>query len=74
MNFYILQGFTVTGSTNVASQVIQKNDMTKIVHIRLGHMSERGIQILSKQDLLCGHQVKNLNFFVTLCVQETSLY
>ncbi|KAL9293531.1 putative RNA-directed DNA polymerase [Arabidopsis thaliana] len=59
---YILQGFTVTGTSNVASAEIHKEDMTKLWHMRLVHMSERGMQILSKEDLLCGHEVKSLEF------------
>ncbi|KAL1208699.1 Retrovirus-related Pol polyprotein from transposon TNT 1-94 [Cardamine amara subsp. amara] len=59
---YILQGSTVSGSVNVASAEIHKEDMTKLWHMRLGHMSERGMQILSKENLLCGHEVKSLEF------------
>ncbi|WOG92415.1 hypothetical protein DCAR_0311681 [Daucus carota subsp. sativus] len=36
--------------------------MTKLWHMKLGHMSERGMQILSKTDLLCGHKVTGLEF------------
>ncbi|KAG7558728.1 Integrase catalytic core [Arabidopsis thaliana x Arabidopsis arenosa] len=57
---YILQGFTVIGSTNVASAEVHKEDMTKLYHMRLGHMSERGMQILSKEDLLCSQKIKRL--------------
>ncbi|KAL1223474.1 Retrovirus-related Pol polyprotein from transposon TNT 1-94 [Cardamine amara subsp. amara] len=40
---YILQGSTISGSVNVASAEIHKQDMTKLWHMRLGHMSERGM-------------------------------
>lgn len=58
----VLQGSTVTGSANFPSPEINKEDMTKLWHMRLGHMSERRMQILSKEDLLCGHEVKSLEF------------
>ena len=59
---YFLQGSTVTGSAHVASSEFHQKDMTKLWHIRLGHMGERGMQILSKEDLLAGHKVKSLEF------------
>lgn len=59
---YILQGSTLSGSAAVASSEVHKDDMTKLWHMRLGHMSERGMQILSKNDLLGGHKVKDLSF------------
>jgi len=57
---YILHGFTVTVSANVASAEIHKEDMTKLWHMRLGHMSERGMQILSQEDLKCCQKIKRL--------------
>ncbi|KAJ4703438.1 Retrovirus-related Pol polyprotein from transposon TNT 1-94 [Melia azedarach] len=59
---YFLQGSTLSSSVAVASSEIDKNNMTKLWHMRLGHMSARGMQILSKWDLLCGHKVKDLEF------------
>ena len=59
---YYLQGSTVTGSANVASSVVHQDDLTRLWHMRLGHMGERGLQILSKEDLLGGHKIKNLEF------------
>ena len=49
---YLLKGTTVTGSANVASPEIPEEDMTKLWHMRLGHMGDREMQHLSKQDLL----------------------
>lgn len=48
----LLKGTTITGSANVASPEIPEKDMTKLWHMRLGHMGERGMQHLSKQDML----------------------
>ncbi|CAM8961498.1 unnamed protein product [Rhodiola kirilowii] len=59
---YLLQGSTLTGYAAVASSEAHKEDMTKLWHMRLGHMSERGMQILSKRDLLGGYGIKNLDF------------
>ena len=50
---YFLQGSTVTGSTHVASSEVHQEDMTKLWHMRLGHMGERGMQILSKEGSSC---------------------
>ena len=36
--------------------------MNKLWHMRLGHISDRGKQILSKADLLGGPKVTNLEF------------
>ncbi|KAJ4728619.1 Retrovirus-related Pol polyprotein from transposon TNT 1-94 [Melia azedarach] len=60
---YFLQGSTLSSSVAVASSEIDKDNMTKLWHMRLGHMSARGMQILSKGDLLCGHPVKDLEFY-----------
>ncbi|KAJ4717199.1 Retrovirus-related Pol polyprotein from transposon TNT 1-94 [Melia azedarach] len=59
---YFLQGSTLLSSVAVASSEIDKDNMTKLWHMRLGHMSARGMQILSKGDLLCGHKIKDLEF------------
>ncbi|KAK1384499.1 hypothetical protein POM88_022234 [Heracleum sosnowskyi] len=59
---YLLQGSTLSGSVDVASSEIDKENMTRLWHMRLGFMSIRGMQILSKADLLCGHKVTCLEF------------
>ncbi|KAJ4721050.1 Retrovirus-related Pol polyprotein from transposon TNT 1-94 [Melia azedarach] len=59
---YFLQGSTLSSSVAIASSEIDKDNMTKLWHMRLGHMSARGMQILSKGDLLCGHKIKDLEF------------
>ena len=53
----------MTGSAAVASSSeIHKEELTKLWHMRLRHMGERGMQILSKRDFLCGHKVHDLEF------------
>jgi len=37
--------------------------MTKLWHIKLGRMSEKGMQILAKDDHLYGHKIKDLGFY-----------
>jgi len=56
--FYIFQGNTVTGDAAVSISEDPDLDTT----MRLGHMSERGLHVLSKQDLLCGQKTGKLNF------------
>ncbi|KAG8474588.1 hypothetical protein CXB51_031227 [Gossypium anomalum] len=41
---YVLQGSTVTGDAVVASSSLSDDDITKLWHMRLGHMSENGMQ------------------------------
>jgi len=67
---YILQGTTLSASAAVASSEVHKDDMTKLWHMRLGHMSERGMQTLAKSDLLCGHKVVTDLGFCEHCVFE----
>ncbi|KAK3038286.1 hypothetical protein RJ639_029874 [Escallonia herrerae] len=48
-SLYLLQGSTVIGAAAVASSSDIDSDTTKLWHMRLGHMSERGMDVLSKQ-------------------------
>ncbi|KAG8472343.1 hypothetical protein CXB51_034269 [Gossypium anomalum] len=59
---YVLQGSTVTGDATVASSSLSDDDITKIWHMRLGHMSENGMAKLSKRGLLDGQGIYKLNF------------
>jgi len=62
-NLYFLQGSTVTSSVSVASSDPTSDvDVTKLWHMRLGHMSERGMTILCKRGLLCGQCTSSLEF------------
>ncbi|KAJ0097195.1 hypothetical protein Patl1_27299 [Pistacia atlantica] len=58
---YFLQGSTVIGSTTVINSS-SDSDNTKLWHMRLGHMSEKGMAALSKRGLLCGQQIGKLEF------------
>ncbi|GAV82844.1 LOW QUALITY PROTEIN: gag_pre-integrs domain-containing protein, partial [Cephalotus follicularis] len=59
-SLYKLQGSTVIGSVTVSSSV-SDSDGTKLWHMRLGRISERGMHNLSKRGLL-GVTTKKLDF------------
>ncbi|KAG8480615.1 hypothetical protein CXB51_024767 [Gossypium anomalum] len=55
-------GSTVTGDAAVASSSLSDDDITKLWHMRLGHMSENSMVELSKRGLLDGQGICKLNF------------
>ncbi|PKU72470.1 Retrovirus-related Pol polyprotein from transposon TNT 1-94 [Dendrobium catenatum] len=60
-NLYVLEGHTMKKSaTNITSVPV---DSTKLWHLRLGHVSQKGLEELSKQGLLRGDTVHNLEFY-----------
>ncbi|KAG8480706.1 hypothetical protein CXB51_025391 [Gossypium anomalum] len=62
---YILQGSIITGDTAVASSSLSDDDITKLWHMSLGHMSENGMVELSKRGLLDGQGICKLNIYDT---------
>lgn len=60
-SLYVLQGTAVTGSTAVSSSM-PENDVTKLWHMRLGHMSEKGMHLLSNQGRLGKQGISKLEF------------
>lgn len=54
---YILEGSTVVGTVSSAN-----SDNIHLWHIILGHISERWLNELVKQELLCGDKVHKLSF------------
>jgi len=46
---YLLQGSTIVGAATVSSSLDHELDTTRLWHMRLGHMSEVGMIILSKR-------------------------
>ena len=52
---YVLQGSVITGEAATASGS-DDQDLTQLWHLRLGHMSEKGLSILGKQNLLSGYK------------------
>lgn len=61
-SLYVLQGTTVSGGAAVSTTSMSDSEVTKLWHMRLGHMSERGLTILSKRGLLCGQRTSNVDF------------
>ena len=64
-NLYILQGTTCVedGLVAVASRSNKSiPDLTQLWHMRLGHMSEKGMMILQKQQLLGNQKLDELKF------------
>jgi len=59
---YILQGSTVTDDAAVSMSEDPDLDTTRLWYMRLRHMSERGLHVLSKQGLLCGQKTGKLDF------------
>ncbi|KAG8489524.1 hypothetical protein CXB51_017540 [Gossypium anomalum] len=59
---YVLQGSTVIGDAAVASSSLSDDNITKLWHMRLGHMSENGMTELSKRGLLDGQGICKLKF------------
>ncbi|KAG8473168.1 hypothetical protein CXB51_035114 [Gossypium anomalum] len=57
-----IKGSTVTGDAAVASSSLLDDDITKLWHMRLGHMSENDMVELSKRGLLDGQGICKLNF------------
>ncbi|KAG8473176.1 hypothetical protein CXB51_035117 [Gossypium anomalum] len=59
---YVLKGSTVTGHTAVAYSSLSNDDITKLWHMRLGHMSENDMVELSKIRLIDGQGICKLIF------------
>ena len=51
-NMYFLEGNSVKGTVVVSQSLDRFVDKTELWHRRLGHMSEKGLSVLSKQGLL----------------------
>ena len=60
-SLYVLQGSVVTSSV-AASSSLSDSDVTKLWHMRLGHMSEKGMHLLSKQGSLGKYGIGKLEF------------
>lgn len=64
---YYLQASVVEGEAIVASGSSNLNQ-SQLWHLRLGHMSDKGLSLLSKQNLLDGYKNKALNFVNIVCL------
>nr|KYP63829.1 Retrovirus-related Pol polyprotein from transposon TNT 1-94 [Cajanus cajan] len=59
---YVMLGNSFQGTVSISHSLEQHVDNTKLWHCRLGHMSERGLAVLSKQGLLGGAVTGKLKF------------
>ena len=57
---YLLDGVAIIGTAAVVAPKIL--DKTTLWHMRLAHVSEKGLMELSKQRLLCGDKLDQLSF------------
>ncbi|CAK8537367.1 unnamed protein product [Lathyrus sativus] len=69
--FYVLQGSTITSTTVVSSSMSDSYE-TILWHMSLGHISEKGLAMLSKRGLLSSQSTSKLEFydFNKLCKDE----
>ncbi|GJR91260.1 retrovirus-related pol polyprotein from transposon TNT 1-94 [Tanacetum coccineum] len=70
-SLYIFQGETITCSAYVSCSEESNSDLMMLWHMRLGHMSEKCIVILSKRGLLDNQKVVNLEFCEHCVIRET---
>ena len=56
---YLLQGVTVGGETCVDVDSSRDLDATRLWHLRLGHVSERSLDILRKREMIDGESFNN---------------
>ncbi|KAG8489499.1 hypothetical protein CXB51_017516 [Gossypium anomalum] len=61
---YTVKGSTVTGDVAVASSSLLDDDITKLWHMRLGHMSENEMVELRERELLDGER---WSIFILIC-------
>ena len=59
---YILEGSTIIGFVNASKVQLSKDDNEKLWHMRLGHISARGLEMLSNRNLLNGEKINTLEF------------
>lgn len=54
---YILEAETIVGYADPTSEQMDK---TRLWHLRLGDVSGQGLTELNKQNVLCGHKMREL--------------
>ena len=59
---YTLMGTTCIGVVAAATTPMTEEDITKLWHMRLEHMSQKGLELLSKKGFLCGQSISNAEF------------
>ena len=61
-SLYVLQGKTVIGTTAVSTSSMSEEETTKWWHLRLRHMSEKGMTMHSKRVILHGQSIGKMDF------------
>ena len=61
-NLYVLHGTAITGDTANVTNALSDDDVTKLWHMHLRHMSENGMAELSRRGLLDGQSTSKLEF------------
>ena len=59
---YFLEASTITGNADVVKSTQSDENITKLWHMRLGHMSAQGMKELCKKGLLNGMNSSNQEF------------
>ena len=60
-SLHTLEGLTITSFVNISTSILS-NEETKLWHLRLSYMGERGMHELSKQSLFGEKKLRNLDF------------
>ena len=60
---YVLQGSTVTSDAVVATPSLSDGKVTRLWHMRLGHMSENRMVELRRRGFLNGQSISKLKFY-----------
>uniref|UniRef100_A0A1S4A5X1 Uncharacterized mitochondrial protein AtMg00300-like n=1 Tax=Nicotiana tabacum TaxID=4097 RepID=A0A1S4A5X1_TOBAC len=59
---YTLAGSTIVGSANASTVQLSNDDKARLWHMRLGHMSACGLEMLSNRNILEGEKINTLDF------------
>ncbi|KAH0669113.1 hypothetical protein KY285_023271 [Solanum tuberosum] len=59
---YTLAGNIIIGSFNASTVQLSNDDKEKLWYMRLGHMSARGLEMLSNHNLLNGEKIITIEF------------
>ena len=61
-NLYLYQGSTTVGTTTIVSEADKVAEMSRLWHMRLGHVGEKSLQMLAMQGLLKCAKTCKLDF------------
>ncbi|KAK2997899.1 hypothetical protein RJ639_025920 [Escallonia herrerae] len=70
-SIYLLHDSIVTGAAATTSSSDIDFDTTKLWHMRLGHMSEKGMDMLCKQGLVGSKKKREAEFLRALCLRKS---